>query len=244
MLFNQKLLLVSAVFIATLTPFHSASVEAKAGATCAKVGQIRTFGGVQHVCQVGKGRKAKNTWVATGKRSTPVAPTTTSTTVPVVTSATWDCGPTFANSQYPAFRLDDLLLKPKTQSVLTYLKTPTCQVNVQWTPSNDAALNATRNISVCWEVWTDWPNSNSVSIDCTSAYFIRADGRFALSWWKEYQPDIPYYGFILLKVKGYLGDSATAVWESERHLIMYDIDANSMGSSTSHARWNAVGFTR
>lgn len=244
-MFRRKHLLMSALLVATLTPFHGAIVEAKAGGKCTKVGQVRVFSGVSHVCTARKGGKATSIWVAANK----VTPSTTSTvpptttTVPVVTTATWDCGPSFANSQYPAFRLDELLLKPKTQSVLTYLKTATCQVNVQWTPSSDTAINATRNISVCWEIWSDWPTGRSVNVDCSSAYFVRSDGRLAVSWWKQYDVNIPYYGFITLTVKGYLGESATAVWESERHLLMYDIDPNAMGSSVRHAPFNGVRFS-
>jgi hypothetical protein len=214
--------------VATLTlgaiSLGESALQAKAGATCSKVGALKTFGGVTYTCQT---KKKKKIWVAT-------------TTVIPITTASWDCGPTFSNTQFPAFALDRLLLKPASQSVFTYQETQKCQVSIEWTPGSNAATNRQRNVSVCWDNWYDWPDANTVEIECSRGYDMPANGRLTLNWWINHKENVPLFGFYMFYVNGYLGESTTAEWKSPRHLVMYNINTGNMPEDFSYYRVNGV----
>lgn len=213
---KAKKFLIIATAALFLTPFGESVVDARAGADCTKVGQIRKFGGVSYTCTPGKGKKGRKTWVATG------------TSTPAVTTATWNCGSPFTNDRYPVFQLDKLWLKPATQSAFTYRKDSICRVDVEWTPSSDRKLNEERNVSVCSTGWHLWPDDPTTFIRCSDPYYLPSNGRLTINWWKGFDENTPYYGFYTYIVKGYIGDTNTAVWESPWHLAFYDIDGTLM----------------
>ena len=213
-MFKPKKILVIAVATMVLTPLSESLVEARAGTACKKVGQVRKFGGVSYTCTAGKGKKARKTWVANG------------TSTPTVTSATWNCGSPFTNDRYPQFRLNDLLMKPATQSVATYLSTPSCVVDVNWTLSPNAKINASRSIFICYDFQSNWPDSYSIlDRECNFDFpFEMTTERALWSIPRESEPGVPYYGFLVAHVRGYLGDATSPAWESPPHLIMFDVD--------------------
>lgn len=222
--------IIIAVMALFLASFSETVVEARAGATCNKVGQVRKFGGVSYTCTAGKGKKARKTWVATGS----------TTATPVVTTATWNCGSSFTNDQYPQFRLNDLYLKPATQTLFMYPKDSSCQVDVQWTPSSDRTVNKLRNVSVCWTEWEGWPSTLTLRTSCSEPYYLPSDGRLTINWWTEQGTDLPFYGFWTYSVKGYIGENATSVWASPQHLAFYDIDVTSLPASFNYQPLNGV----
>jgi len=226
---KAKKFLIIATAALFLTPFGESVVDARAGADCTKVGQIRKFGGVSYTCTAGKGKKKRKTWVATG------------TSTPAVTTATWNCGSPFTNDRYPDFQLDKLYLKPATQSAFTYRKDSTCQLNVEWTPSSDRKLNKERNVSVCSTGWDLWPDDPTTVIRCSDPYYLPSNGRLTIKGGERYDENTPYYGFLTYTVKGYIGDTSTAVWESPWHLAFYDIDLTLMPpGSFNYSRLNGV----
>lgn len=228
--FKPKKLLVIAIVAMLLTPLSESLVDARAGTACKKVGQVRKFGGVSYTCTAGKGKKARKTWRATGS----------TTATPAVTTATWDCGSSFTNDQYPQFQLDRLLLKPATQSVLTYLATPSCTVDVTWTLSSNAKINASRELFVCWELYETWPDSFSLNVQCDyDNPYTNVKERNLINIFREAAPGVPYYGFMTAVVKGYVGNSTKPEWESPRHLVMFDIDLSVIPESWS-GRYNTL----
>lgn len=241
-----KKLTAIAISTAVLTPIGVTGAEAKAGAKCPKIGQIRVFGGERHRCTATKkAGKTSNTWVkiASGPAPTTTTTTTTTTPPPVVTTATVDCGPSFDNSRYPRFRLDEMLLKPATQSVFTYLSTERCLVTATWTPSNDPQVNASREIFLCITYHDYFPTNLSMRTNCDfdNPRKMPDSGQFRFGMWKEYEPGMPFYGFVVVTVKGYLDGKRDQEWESPRHLIMYDVDRSLVPSTwTSYYRLNDI----
>jgi len=226
---KAKKFLIIATAALFLTPFGESVVDARAGADCTKVGQIRKFGGVSYTCTPGKGKKGRKTWVATG------------TSTPAVTTATWNCGSPFTNDRYPVFQLDKLWLKPATQSAFSYQKDSICRVDVEWTPSSDRKLNKERNVSVCAMEWPDWPDVSTTVTRCSDAYYLPSNGRLNTKIpTQRSDENIPYYGFVMYTVKGYIGDTATAVWESPWHLAFFDIDLTLMPTEFNYGRLNGV----
>lgn len=224
---KRFLIIVTAALF--LTPIGESVVDARAGTACTKVGQVRKFGGVSYTCTAGKGKRARKTWVATD------------TVTPAVTTATWNCGSPFTNDRYPDFQLDKLYIKPATQSAFTYRKDSTCRVDVEWTPSNDRKLNKERNVSVCWTEWTGWPESLTLNIQCSDPYYVPSNGRLTIDWWTEQEANVPFYGFRTYSVKGYIGETTTAVWASPEHLAFYDIDLTLMPpEGFTYGRLNGV----
>lgn len=212
---KSKKLIVIAIAALFMASFSETVVDARAGTACAKVGQVRKFSGVSYTCTAGKGKKARKRWRATGS----------TTATPAVTTANWNCGPSFANDQYPQFQLDRLLLKPVTQSVLTYLSTPSCTIDVTWTLSSNKNINASRELFLCWETQRTWPDSFSFSSDCNfDNPYTNLKENNLINIFLDAEPGVPYYGFMTAVVKGYVGNSTTAEWESPRHLVMFDID--------------------
>lgn len=212
---KSKKLIIIAIAALFMASFSETVVDARAGTACTKVGQVRKFSGVSYTCTAGKGKKARKRWRATGS----------TTATPIVTTATWNCGPSFANDQYPQFQLDRLLLKPVTQSVLTYLSTPSCTVNVIWTRSDNAKTNASRELFLCWELYESWPDSFSISSDCNfDNPYTNLKENNLINIFLDAAPGVPYYGFMIAVVNGYVGNSTTPEWESPRHLVMFDID--------------------
>lgn len=208
-------LIVIAITALFMASFSETVVDARAGGACTKVGQVRKFSGVSYTCTAGKGKKARKTWMATGS----------TTATPIVTTAAWNCGSSFTNDQYPQFQLDGLLLKPVTQSVVTYLSTPSCTVNVTWTLSNNAKTNASREMFLCWELYESWPDSFSISSQCDfDNPMTNVKELSRINTFLEAEPGVPYYGFMTAVVKGYVGNSTKPEWESPRHLVMFDID--------------------
>lgn len=220
---STKLIIIAitALFLAT---FSETVVDARAGTPCTKVGQVRKFGGVSYTCTAGKGKKARKTWRATGS----------TTATPIVTTAAWNCGSSFTNDQYPQFQLDRLPLKPVTQSVLTYLSTPSCTVDVTWTLSSNEKINASRELFVCWEVHSTWPDSFSLNVQCDyDNPYTNVKENSLINIFRDARPGVPYYGFMTAVVKGYVGNSTKPEWESPRHLVMFDIDQSVIPDSWS-----------
>jgi hypothetical protein len=233
----KKLLVISALFSAIL-PIGSPVAEARPGGKCAKVGQVRTFSGEQYRCTASrKGGKTLNSWVKiAGGRATPTTTTTTTTLPPVVvTEMNVDCGPSFENSKYPRFQLDQLLLKPDTQSVFTYLTTETCLINTTWTPSADPAVNASREIFLCIESLDTYPTNQSMVIRCAydKPTKMPASGQHQFGMWKDHREGEPLYGFVIVQIKGYLDGKVEPEWTSKRHLIFYDIDPSRLPNPDS-----------
>ena len=227
-MFKPKKILVIAVAAMVLTPLSESLVEARAGTACKKVGQVRKFGGVSYTCTAGKGKKARKTWVANDSST------------PTVTSATWNCGSPFTNDRFPDFQLDNLYLKPATQSAFTYKKDSTCEVDVQWTPGSDPKANRERNVSVCSTEWQGWPSSLTLSVSCSEPYYLPSDGKLNIRWWTVEETDVPFYGFMTYSVKGYLGETTSAVWASPEHLAFYDIDLSLLPGEFSYQPLNGV----
>lgn len=222
----KKLLIIAAAAL-FLTPFGESAVDARAGTACTKVGQVRKFGGVSYTCTAGKGKKARKTWVATD------------TVAPAVTTATWNCGSPFTNDRYPQFRLNDLLLKPATQSVFTYLSTPSCTVDVTWTPSSNAKINASREIFLCYDNYSNFPDSSSIERSCNFDYPTKLSptGEFRWNVPGEHEPGVPLYGFVVAHVRGYVGDAKSPEWESPSHMIMFDVDRSLLPSTWGRQYW-------
>jgi hypothetical protein len=244
----KKLLVISALLSAIL-PIGSPVAEARPGGKCGKVGQVRTFSGEQYRCTASrKGGKALKSWVKVARgRATP---TTTTTTLPpvVVTAMTVDCGPSFENSKYPRFQLDQLLLKPDTQSVFTYLSTDTCLINTTWTPSADPAVNASREIFLCIEYLDRHPTNQSIrsSCDYDNPTKMPASGQHQFGMWKDYKEGEPLYGFVNVQIKGYLDGKVEPEWTSKRHLIFYDIDPSRLPNPDSfrYGQLNDLPYVR
>lgn len=226
----KKLAAMSLVMLLGLS-ISPGSVDALAGKKCPKIGAKRTVKGVKYVCTKGKGRTG--TWLAS----------TATTTVPVVTIASWACGDTFTDDQFPAWRLSELPLKTLTRGRILYPKTTNCLVNVEWTPSSDSAVNKTRNVSICWQTWGDWPIAANIEVGCSDPYYLPTDGKLAISMWTEYSPNLPYYGFYIFYVSGYVGETAKSSWDSPYHLAFYDIDRPSLPVDFSHyIRLNSINY--
>ena len=215
----NKTVVISTV-LAILFSLGGTSVHAKAGAKCAKAGQTRTIKGVSYICtakaSVKKGAKATAVWVA--------STSTTSTTIPEIDTyaVAYLCGETFENSRYPEFGLDKLLVKPSSQSLFISGKTSGCYIGVSWTPSNKPEVNSLRNISMCFKDFKTWP-INTITVSCDSAIYLKADGS-ASSTLVTSSDGFPFFGFRLVSISGYLGNSSTPVWKSAEHLLMFDFD--------------------
>jgi len=239
----KKLLVIFALF-SVILPIGNPVAEARPGGKCAKVGQVRKFSSEQYRCTASrKGGKTLNSWVkVAGGRAIP----TTTTIPPVVTAMTVECGPSFENSKYPRFQLDQLLLKPATQSAFTYLSTEKCLINATWTPSWNREVNASREIFLCIEYHSSWPNNMSISIECNydNPTKMPASGTQSFQMWTESSPGEPYYGFVIVQIKGYLDGKTAPEWSSARHLIFYDINQSLMPNPNSFRYWqlNEVGF--
>ena len=215
----NKTVVISTV-LAILFSLGGTSVHAKAGAKCPKAGQTRTIKGVSYICtakaSVKKGAKATAVWVA--------STSTTSTTIPEIDTyaVAYLCGETFENSRYPEFGLDKLLVKPSSQSLFISGKTSGCYIGVSWTPSNKPEVNSLRNISMCFKDFKTWP-INTITVSCDSAIYLKADGS-ASSTLVTSSDGFPFFGFRLVSISGYLGNSSTPVWKSAEHLLMFDFD--------------------
>ena len=230
---------LSVLTLATLLcfSFGTTDVDALAGKKCPKIGAKRSAKGVSYTCVKGTGRTG--TWVASAPATT--VPVVT-TTVPIVTTASWACGDPFTDDQYPSWRLGELLLKPASRGRILYPKTTSCLVNVEWTPSNDSAVNKTRNVSICWQQWGDWPAAANVEVGCSDPYYLPSTGKLAIRMWTEHSPNLPYYGFYYFYVSGYLGDATKSSWDSPYHLAFYDIDRASMPADFRYFRLNSIKY--
>lgn len=228
----NKIMVISTV-LAILLSLNGTSAQAQAGAKCPKAGQTRTIKGVSYICtakaSVKKGAKATAVWVA----STP----TTSTTIPEKDTygVAYLCGETFVNSRYPQLELDKLPVKPSSQSLFISGKTSGCYWGVSWTPSNKPEVNSLRNVSICFKDFKTWP-VNTITVSCDSAIYLKADGS-ASSTLVTSSDGFPFFGFRLVSISGYLGDTTTPVWKSAEHLVMFDFDCQ---GSCSYVLLNSI----
>ena len=215
----NKTVVISTV-LAIFFSLNGTFAHAQAGANCPRAGQTRTIKGVSYICtaktSVKKGAKARAVWV--------VSAPTTSTTIPETDTyaVAYLCGETFVNSRYPELELDKLLVKPSSQSLFISGKTSGCYVGVSWTPSKKPEVNSLRNVSICFKDFETWP-INTITVSCDSAIYLKADGS-ASSALVTSSDGFPFFGFRLVSISGYLGDTATPVWKSAEHLVMFDFD--------------------